>query len=307
MSFFVTRYFNSTNQFYPWCNNLSYYPFFVGENEDGSYYCYYSQLHGKYVMSLDTVTPYSLYDSENDVNWSLQWGVYPCFSGRLNRVTMYIYKLNNTYYCSNRLYTQPLTYNKYVYENGNLVNKSVESDYYESDSSSFTNGMTFNGHGAYQGMSFTVRLKLTSFEFYVNNNSNRTNPWGVYTAYNDAAITKGDRYLGNKYWTWDNKQFILSPNKRYSKGWKSGDRSYQISNIQYIYNSIDEKHRWVIWGDDTKTWGYENNQNYPILSKDYVYTPFGKDGLTNITLVFSGYKQGNYKGLMYSIDFARAY
>lgn len=306
MSYFAAKYYNSTNQFYPWCNNWNAYPFFVGQHNDVDHYCYYCYLLGKYVISRYTVTPFSLYDQDNSVDWTIQPGVYPTFQGRLNRTTMYIYKIDNYYYCSDNLYAQPIEYNKVVYDgNGSITTQQVSIDYYKSNSSSFNNGMTFTGYGAYQGMSFTVRLKTTTYAVYINNNSTNTNPYGVYTPYNEAA--SGNRYLGNKYWTWNNKQFVLSPNRRYNKDWKSGDRYYQISNIEYIYNPLDNKHRWVIWGDDTKTWGYENNNDYPIQAVDYIYTPFGKDGLQSITLTFGGYTLGNWTNLFYTIDYARAY
>lgn len=309
MSYIVTRYVQTDNPFYPYCPaRTTLRPFFVGyKGVDRGYYCFYSQLQGRYLIS-NTVSPFGLIDDENAVTWSLIADRYPCFSGRLNGEFMYIYCINNTYYASPTRYLDPISFNFIYYDEDtqSVKLKSTKSDYYKANGTDWKYGVTFTGYGKYDGLSFTVQTYKTTNKIWQSSSTSTSAFCGVYTPMDGNSSS--NKYVGNKYWQYDGVDYILSPNREVNdETWVKGERVYSISNIEYIYNAIDHKHRWVIWGDDTKTWGYENNQDYPIAEQDYVYTPFGKDGLTNITLTFKGYTLYGHKDKIQVFDYARVY
>ena len=310
MSFLVSQFYNTLNQFFPYSNTntRSDKNFFIGyKGDDTDYYCFYSSIAGYYVMTKNNVTPFGLYDETNDVQWNCIEGIRPTFQGSFSGSQLFIYEFDGDYYASPTIGKPIIFYDDYMVENNSVISNMIYNDIYIGSGSDFNSGVTFTGKGAFEGKSFTVKTKLLNDYTWINTSSS-TNPYGVYTPYNGvygASTQTSNKYLGNRYWSASGKTFVLSPDQSEHDDFQGGLGGYEISGIEHLYeNNI---HRWIIWGDDTKTWGYENNEQFPIEAKDYVYTGFGSAEGTSLTLVYSGYTLGDWKRNFYLIDFARIY
>lgn len=310
MSFIPYKNYNELNIFYPYDSDFELnYTIFIGSTgKDSGYFCYYSYILSKYIMA-KTFTPFTIKDSEDRV-WNFIPGYRPQFEARIGSEYLYMYYLDSNMYVSNTLYKRPLKY--YVYNKGleedenGFLHSQKDTDYFKGNTINFKNGITFTGYGKYEGQSFTVNVYRTA-PIWVNNNSSRSKPFGIYEPYQDN--TEPARYLGNRYWTDENKkEYIMSTDKYYTDpNYQRGAQHYYISNIEYQYSETTKTHRWIIWGDDTKSWGWENNLEKPLFSQNYTYQAFGKTGISNKTLTFAGYTWGYQKVPYYYFDFARVY
>lgn len=285
-------------------------------NESDFFYCY-DQILRSYIRIRKELPIWKLKDSYFNKEWSLTTRAYfgyPVFEMIYSGKKYYLYyhdsSVSNVGSTGLYIFTE-LGYpcgGKYKLfydsENQTTINKEVWEDCFYKSGSSFSNGMTMEGKGMYEGQTLTINFMLNTSELWIRNSST---PWGEYVPYSGTygdltANSEGNHYLGCKYWSSSTSvpdmskdsgyisTFYLSPKKKDIDKEDPTQRFYDITGVEHKYDSVNKKHRWIIWADRQKTAWYENNDDYPIQNQNYVYKWYSNDGKTksDLTLTYKG-------------------
>lgn len=296
---------------------------FFSTNTNERHIYYYDKILKSYTRVLSGVTVWgAVFTSESYgtgtliLNDEASFNGYPVFGGSLDGNAVYMYINNNNYGGQQRI----IIYKQCGYPcfekkkfNWNATEQEVEvnsvwEDCFISYPSVFPESgeVQFQGKGKYEGETLVVNYQLQTSNVWVNNSSS---PYGEYVPYT-GIYSKGTppvdtHYLGCRQWLSDKyiyvvkdgeikavNSFILSPRKKTKE---QGEQWYDISNVHWVYDSATGSGKWVIWGDETQTFWYENTQEYPIKAQDYVYKYQSIDGSVgeDLILSFNGYVSSN--------------
>lgn len=278
-----------------------------------SCYFWYSHAIGEYVRSYHSITGPFGYRDSNGQTWQIYSNQahcgYPILEGKIGSSYYYMYinavNIDSSNYKTGIYIYKSIGYPcgsmrkwQYDWETNSPTFTTYQQDYFYSSYTSYQKTLTFTGYGYFQGQTLTMNFEVLG-ELWWNSSSTTSRPWGEYVPYvgeYGTSPTSGKHYLGNKYWTgsssvMNKSTYVLSPKFSMRYAYSDDIRTYQITNVHWQYDKTNDKHRWIIWANEAHTRWYENNQPYPILSQDYVYTYNSTDGSTgsNLTLRFSGY------------------
>ena len=184
-------------------------------NKSNYFFCY-DQIIGSYIRIRKNLPIWKLKDNYFNCEWTLSnvgYLGYPVFQTTYSGKKWYIYYHNASLFDigTTGLYVYPdlgypcgeKTRLVYDYDYGSASSEYVWEDCFYTNSTSFSEGMTFKGKGSYDGQTMTINFQLTTTEIWYKTSSKST-AYGEYVPYSgtygDSSVSD-NHYLGCKYWT----------------------------------------------------------------------------------------------------------